>query len=148
MIVGLKLYQAPGFCGSFARRFPGFDPDEPSPEAQAWLLDRFSRRLHVQAMPRTLLVEIRFRSRDAALSAAVVNALIRAYDEQETESQVQATAQASDWLSAQLADLKTRVDARPAAPRRFRERSTGSSTTPEILSNGQPGETEHTVGVA
>ena len=110
VIVALKLSSAPGFCGNFASRFPGFDPSKPTPAAQAWLLDRFSRRLHVESVPRTMLVEIRFRSHDAALSAAVVNTLIAAYSEQETESQIQATAQASGWLNAQLADLKTRVD--------------------------------------
>ena len=97
-------------------------------------------------MPRTLLVEIRFRSRDAALSAAVVNALIRAYSEQETESQIQATAQASGWLSAQLADLKTRVDADQQRLAEF-EAQHGIVSTPEMLANGQPGETEHTAAL-
>ena len=110
VIVALKLSSAPGFCGNFASRFPGFDLSKPTPAAQAWLLDRFSRRLQVQSVPRTMLVEIRFRSHDAALSASVVNALIAAYGEQQTESQIQATAQASGWLNSQLADLKTRVD--------------------------------------
>ncbi len=121
VITGLKLYQAPGFRGGFASRFPGFNPDRPAPDAQAWLLERFSRRLHVQSMARTLLVEIRFRSRDAALSAGVVNALIHAYEEQENESQIQATAQASVWLSAQLAELEDPRRPGPAAPGRIRE---------------------------
>ncbi len=142
VITELKLYQAPGFRGSFASRFPGFNPDRPAPDAQAWLLERFARRLHVQSMPRTLLVEIRFRSRDAALSAAVVNALIRAYGEQENESQIQATAQASGWLTAQLTGLKTRVDKDQQRLAEF-ENLHGIVSTPEVLANGQPGETEH-----
>ena len=146
VIVGLKLCQAPAFRGRFVSEFPGFNPAAPSPQARAWLLDRFARRLHIQAMPRTLLVEIRFRSRDAALSAAVVNALIRAYGDEETESQVEATAEASNWLSAQLADLKTRVDADQQRLAEF-EAEHGIVNTPEILSNGQPGETDHTAGL-
>ena len=67
VITGLKLYQAVGFRGGFARRFPDFHPEAPSAAAQAWLLERFQWRLHVQSVPSTLLVEIRFRSRDAAL---------------------------------------------------------------------------------
>ena len=126
----------------FSQRFPGFNPEQPAPDAQAWLLERFAWRLHVQTMPRTLLVEIRFRSRDAALSAAVVNALIRAYQEQETESQIQATAQASGWLNAQLADLKTRVDRDQQRLADF-EAQHGIVSTPEVQANGQPGETEH-----
>jgi uncharacterized protein involved in exopolysaccharide biosynthesis len=142
VIAALKLYQTPGFRGSFDRRFPGFRPDTPGPDAQAWLLERFSRRLNVQTMPRTLLVEIRFRCRDAALSASVVNALIRAYSDQESESEIQATAQASGWLSAQLADLKARVDRDQQRLADF-ENQHGLVSTPEILANGQPGETEH-----
>ena len=142
VIVALKLYEAPGFRGNFAGRFPDFKSDKPTPEAQAWLLDRFSRRLHVQSMPRTMLVEIRFRSRDAALSAAVVNALIAAYRDQETESQIQATAQASGWLSAQLAELKTRVDRDQQRLAEF-ENQHGMVSTPELMANGQPGEAEH-----
>ena len=142
VIVALKLYEAPGFCANFASRFPDFKSDKPTPEAQAWLLDRFSRRLHVQSIPRTMLVEIRFRSHDAALSAAVVNALIAAYGDQETESQIQATAQASGWLSSQLAELKTRVDSDQRRLAAFEDQH-GIVSTPEVLANGQPGETEH-----
>jgi len=109
----LKLYDAPGFRGDFARRFPGFhlaagEDSSVDPAAQAWLLERFEERLRVQTLPRTLLIEIRFRSRDAALSAAVVNALIGAYGELDSESRVEATAQASDWLNTQLKELKQR----------------------------------------
>lgn len=142
VITALKLYQQPGFRGDFASRFRGFNPAAPTPDAQAWLLDRFSHLLHVQSMPRTLLVEIRFRSRDAALSAAVVNALIRAYMQQETESQIQATAQASSWLSGQLAELKTRVDSDQQRLADF-ETQHGIVSTPELQASGQPGETEH-----
>jgi polysaccharide export outer membrane protein len=142
VIVALKLYEAPGFRSDFASRFPDFKSDKPTPEAQAWLLDRFSRRLHVQSMARTMLVEIRFRSRDAALSAAVVNALIAAYGDQETESQIQATAQASGWLNAQLAELKTRVDRDQQRLAEFEDQH-GIVSTPEVMADGQPGETEH-----
>ncbi len=142
VITSLKLYQAPGFRANFAGRFPAFDPGKPSPEAQAWLLDRFSKRLRVQAMARTLLVEVRFRSRDAALSAAVVNALIRAYEEQQNESEIQATAQASGWLGGQLADLKVRVDRDQQRLAAF-ESQHGIVSTPEMMASGQPGEAEH-----
>jgi polysaccharide biosynthesis/export protein len=142
VIVGLKLYDAPGFRGNFAGRFPDFKPDKPTPDAEAWLLDHFSRRLHAQSMPRTMLVEIRFRSRDAALSASVVNALIGAYDEQQIESQIQATAQASGWLTTQLAGLKTRVDNDQQRLADFEDQH-GIVSTPEVMANGQPGETEH-----
>jgi uncharacterized protein involved in exopolysaccharide biosynthesis len=95
VITELKLYQEPGFMGSFAQKFPGFHTEAPGVEAQAYLLERFQKRLHVQSVPRTLLIAIRFRSRDAALSA-VGNALIRDYLEQESDSRIEATVKASD----------------------------------------------------
>ncbi len=146
VIKELRLYQAPGFRGRFDRRFPGFNPEQPAPDAQAWLLDRFSRRLDVLSLPRTLLVEVRFRSRDAALSANVVNVLLRVYNDQETESQVRATAQASGWLASQLVDLKTRVDSDQQRLADFESRH-GIVSSPEILAGGQSGETQHTAAL-
>ncbi len=141
-IIDLRLYQQKGFAGRFQKKFPNFYPEEPSPAAQAWLLDRFASRLHVQSMPHTLLVEVRFRCRDAALSAAVVNALIRTYQEQEAESQIQATAQASGWLNSQLAGLKIRVDRDQQRLAEF-EAQHGIVSAPEVQANGLEGETEH-----
>jgi uncharacterized protein involved in exopolysaccharide biosynthesis len=89
VITGEKLYLNAGFVTGFTRRFPGFDPGAPADnaayaQAQSYLLERFQKRLHVQTLPRTLLIQIRFRSKDPALSAEVVNALISAYGQQDT----------------------------------------------------------------
>lgn len=146
VIDNLKLYQAPGFSGNFARRFPQFHPDAPSADAQFWLLDRFNRRLDVQTVPRTLLVQIRFRTRDPMLSAAVVNGLIRAYEEQDNESQVQATALASVWLNGQLKSLKSRVDQDQQRLADFQD-AHGIVAAPETLGNGQPTESDHSSAV-
>lgn len=143
VIVGLKLYQAPGFKGRFDSRFPGFHPDSPNAAAQAWLLERFERRLRVETLPRTLLIQIRFRSADAALSANVVNALIRAYGQQDADARVLATSQASDWLQNQLKELRTRVSSDNQRLAAF-EREHGLLSTPETMANGQRGETQHT----
>ncbi len=142
VITELKLYQAPGFRGSFARRFPDYRPEAPSAAAQAWLLERFASRLHVQSVPSTLLVEIRFRCRDAALSAEVVNALIRTYGEQSTDSQVEATTEATGWLAGQLKDLKARVDADVERLIAFQTEH-GLLNTPQTLPSGISGDTAH-----
>ncbi|MGA2085500.1 MAG: SLBB domain-containing protein [Terracidiphilus sp.] len=142
VITELKLYQQPGFRGNFAGRFPDFRPEAPSVDAQAWLLERFQKRLRVQSLPRTLLIQIQFRSRDAALSATVVNGLIRAYQEQENELRMQATAQSSDWLTSQLKDLKARVEQDQQRLAAY-QREHGLLTTPETLANGQPSENQH-----
>ena len=152
VIQELKLYQAPGFKGSFESRFPGFRPDAPgpnpsgpdalNPEAQDWLLERFKNQLHVQTLTRTLLIQIRFRSRDPGLSASVVNALIRAYVQQEQESRVQATADATGWLSVQLKALKDRVDQDRNRLADF-ESEHKILSSPETLSNGAESDTQH-----
>ena len=152
-ITSLKLYQAPGFMGSaqwlpgsFARRLPGFRPDAPAPDAQEYLLKRFQDRLRVEAVPHTLLVQISFRSHDAALSASVVNALIQAYGQQENDARIEATGQASERLQNQLKDLKARVEQDEQRMAAF-QREHGLLTTPETLANGRPGETQHTSAV-
>jgi polysaccharide export outer membrane protein len=143
VILGLKLYQAPGFMGRFSSKFPDFHPENPAPDAQAWLLERFERRLRVETLPRTLLIQIRFRCKDAALAANVVNTLIAAYRQQESDARVLATLQASNWLAGQLKELKARVDLDEQRLAAF-QREHDLLTTPETLANGQPGETEHT----
>jgi len=158
VITELKLYQVTAFMGDFAYRYPGFRPEAPAADApaysglqiytegQSWLLERFHRRLNVQTLPRTMLIQVRFRSRDPALSAAVVNALIRAYGEQESEARIQATGQASKWVGEQLKDLKTRVDEDEQRLSAF-QRTHGLLSTPETLANGQTGETQHSVAL-
>ncbi len=146
VISTLKLYQAPGFKGRFTSKFPDFHPESPSPEAQSWLLERFQKRLHVETLPRTLLIQIRFRSRDAALSASVVNALIAAYGQQDTDARMQATLQASEWLQSQLKEMKARLEVNDQRLAAF-QREHGLLTTPETKANGQQGESEHTASL-
>jgi polysaccharide biosynthesis/export protein len=142
VIVALKLYQDPGFLGRFGHHFPGFRPEAASVAAQDDLLLRFHKQLRVQTVPRTLLIQISFRSKDAALSAAVVNALIGAYNEQESESRMQATAQATGWLESQLKDLKLRMDQEQQRLTAFQS-AHGIIDGPETLVSGQPGAAEH-----
>jgi len=147
VICDLKLYQAPGFNGRFAKLFPGFQPgaqcgDGAAPDAQAYLLDRFQRRLMVETLPRSLVIQIRFRSRDAALSAAVVNDLIREYGIQDGESRLQATARQTGWLQMQLMDLKARVDQNQQRLIDFQQKN-GLLDVPVTQANGQSGESEH-----
>ena len=147
VITGLKLYQAPGFMGRFASKFPDFRADAPAADAQAWLLERFQRRLRVQTLPRTLLIQIRFRCRDAALSASVVNApdsrLWRAGDRVRG---CRPRRRLATWLESQLKESKARVDQDQQRLAAF-QREHGLLTTPETLANGQPGETQHTSAV-
>ncbi len=110
VITELRLDQQAAFSGSFKEKFPNFKLENPTPEARQYLIERFQKRLKVQALPRTLLLSISFRTKDAALSTKVANALVADYIQQESESRIEATSQASQWLVGQLKDLKARVE--------------------------------------
>ncbi|HUN84342.1 MAG TPA: polysaccharide biosynthesis/export family protein [Terracidiphilus sp.] len=146
VISSQKLYQAPGFTGSFSRRFPRFHADAPDPEAEAYLLERFRRRLTVQTLPRTLIVQIRFRSNDPALSAAVVNDLIRADARLDTETRIQTTAEASGWLDGQLQALKAKIDSDEKRLAEF-QKAHGLLETPESEADGRPETPETTASL-
>jgi len=142
VIADLRLDRAAGFNGRFVHLYPNFKLEAPAPEAQAYLLERFARDLRVEAMPRSLVVEVRFRCRDAALSAAVVNDLIRLYGVEDSEQRLQATTQQSAWLETQLKELKSRVDHDQRRLTDF-QKAHGILSTPETMPNGQPGEEQH-----
>ncbi len=141
-ILERKLYREPAFAHGIMARYPDFGQESPIPDARASLLERFQDSVSVRTIPRTLLLEVRFRSRDAALSAAVVNALIKAYQDEEAEDRILATAQASGWLERQLNDVKARSDLDELRLAEFQKKH-GLLITPETLSNGRPGEAEH-----
>lgn len=142
VITRLKLYESPGFVTNFGGRFPGFDAAKPGPEAQSYLLDRFAKRLQVRALPRTFLIEIRFRSKDPALAAAVVNELIHSFMAIEGQTRMEATSQASGWLAGQLKALTVEAEAKERRLAEF-ERQHGFTTTQQTVQGGQPVETLH-----
>jgi polysaccharide export outer membrane protein len=140
VIRGERLYASGAFDPAFAKRFPKFDVNRPEPAAQERLLDRFDKQLHVRVMPRTLLVEVRFRSRDPELAARVANALIAAYQAREIETRRSATQTASSWLQAQLDALTAKLDGKEKELAAF-ESSHGFLTTEQSQPGGQPMET-------
>ena len=146
VIGDLNLDQAPGFNGRLQALFPGYRSEAKgggaSIGAQAYLLERFQRRLSVETLPRSLIIQIRFRSRDGALSAAVVNDLIRVYVLEDSEAHVQSTAQQSDWLGIQLKDLKIHVDEDRQRLTAFQTEH-GLLSTSEVAAGGQSGESQH-----
>jgi polysaccharide export outer membrane protein len=110
VVTELRLYKDGGFSRSFQRRFPNFNPGTASADEKEYLLRRFREGLTVESLPHTLVLAIRFRSHDRNLSATVVNELIKKYEEQETESRMQSMRGRTDWLNAQLREMRQRVD--------------------------------------
>ena len=142
VITGLRLYESASFSRNFLERFRGFDPLKPAPEAQSYLLETFAKRLKVRALPRTLLIEVRYRSKDAAQAAAVANAVVAGYIAEEAESRRDATHEASGWLEGQLGAMTAAVEAKEKRLAIF-EREHNFMSQQQTVPGGQPVETLH-----
>lgn len=138
----LRLYDNPGFSRVFPKRFSEFDPLRPDPVAREYLLEAFQGDLTVESVPHTLVLEIRFRSQDAGLSAAVVNALIEAERDEDAAARLRATRTATDWLNEQLKGLKADIDRDDQKLTAF-QRQHGILDAPEKLEDGRLTDVEH-----
>jgi succinoglycan biosynthesis transport protein ExoP len=74
------------------------------------ILSAFLGRLTVRRVPNTRLVEVTFEAQDPQLAAAVVNAHLQNYTEENFRSKYDATTEASTWLSAELEELRVQVE--------------------------------------
>ena len=85
-------------------------PAQFSPNEETSLIDGFKGSLAVKNIPNTRLLEIHFKNQDPRLAAEIVNTLIAEYIEQNIKTKYDATMQASEWLTNQLADLQIKVE--------------------------------------
>lgn len=74
------------------------------------VLERFQDRLTIEPVSRSRLVNVRFDSNNADLSARVVNTLAEDYIDQSLEARWTATQKATDWLSQQLVGVKSKLE--------------------------------------
>lgn len=81
-----------------------------APNRRYAALKIFAGHLKVEPVTGTRLIDVSYSSRDPKTASAVVNRLIGALREYTFESRFQATQQASEWLSGQLAGLKKRTE--------------------------------------
>jgi succinoglycan biosynthesis transport protein ExoP len=98
-------------------------PDVTETKAQSSRIDRFLNALTVAPIRNSRLVDVRFASPDAALSARVANTLATQYIQQNLEFKFNASKEASDWLTGQLAEQRKQVDASEQALQRYREQT-------------------------
>lgn len=84
---------------------------EASPAERARLLLIFHRRLKVRPIPGTRLIQVSFDSHDPVQAAEIANALVDAYKDYYLQSHYDAITDTSRWLTSQLSDLKSSVDA-------------------------------------
>lgn len=92
---------------------PGASLDN-APARRTRLLRIFNKRLKVKPVTGTRLIEISFTNSDPKTAAAVVNQLTQALLQYTYETRNAATAQASEWLASQLADVRRQAEASEA----------------------------------
>src|SRR5271156_6769864 len=99
-------------------RYPEFGGN---PNATAWahagatprrpaILGAFLSRLTVKRIPNSRLIEVQFEAEDPQLAAQIVNTHLQNFEEQNFRSKYDATTQASNWLSAELEELRIKVE--------------------------------------
>lgn len=104
-----KLAERQDFAGPWIQP-PGTDVSALSPEARDKLLLRFQKNLKVEIVPKTDIISVKFRTRDPQLSAEAVNSIVSSYAERNFRSSYDSTTQVSNWLSAQMDDLKLKAN--------------------------------------
>lgn len=102
---------APSLSSSKEERDEISLPLEKAPHRRESLLRTFHKNLKVKVVSNTRMIEVGYLSPDRQVAADIVNTLANDYLDQYFLTRYTATAQASAWLSKQLADLKRQVEA-------------------------------------
>jgi tyrosine-protein kinase Etk/Wzc len=117
----------------------GRDPFSMTPEER--VLDAYYDRLTVYAVDKSRVIVIEFQSRDPDLAARVANSIADGYLVLQQDARQQQAKAASQWLSGEIDNLRTKVSDAEARVEDFRSRSNlfiGTNNT--TLSNQQMGE--------
>ena len=120
-----KMATAPvAFVAGWFKAPKQIDPPQvEETKTQSRTIDRFLSDLTVAPIRNSRLVDVKFESPDAALSANVANALAKSYIEQNLEFKFLSTKEASDWLGERLAEQRKQVESSEQAVQRYREKT-------------------------
>jgi succinoglycan biosynthesis transport protein ExoP len=88
---------------------------------EAPLVDSFLGALTVVPVRNSRLVELRFTSSEPQLAADMANALAKTYIEQNLEFKFNSSKVATDWLAAQMAEQRKKVEDSEAQLQRYKE---------------------------
>lgn len=85
-------------------------PLEKAPRHRSLALKAFSSHLKVEIVKGTRLISVTFKDHDPQQATAIANAVVDVSIDRYTDQRLTASARASSWLKAQLANLKGAVD--------------------------------------
>jgi uncharacterized protein involved in exopolysaccharide biosynthesis/Mrp family chromosome partitioning ATPase len=117
----------------------GRDPFSMTPEER--VLDAYYDRLTVYAVDKSRVIVVEFQSRDPDLAARVANSIADGYLVLQQNARQDQAKSASQWLSGEIDNLRTKVSDAEARVEDFRSKSNlfiGTNNT--TLSNQQMGE--------
>lgn len=147
-IKSLDLGQYPEFGGNETTN----NFSQPNNVDQTAILGAFLGRLGVRRVPNTTLIDVTFTSQDPQLAAKVVNAHVDNFREADFRSGQDATAQASEWLTQELAELQDKMqkaeDARVAYERQNQIWQIGDKDQGQDITSQKLAELSQTVTTA
>ena len=133
---GFSVSSAAAGAAGYVTGFFTSEPPAPTeaPEAdetagQSRIIDAFLAGLTVAPIRNSRLVDVKYRSTDAALATKIVNTLAKNYIEQNLEYKFMATKEASDWLGERLAEQRKQVEAAESKLQQYREQNDAISLT-------------------
>ncbi len=104
----LNMAERKDFAGPWVQR-AGLSFADLPPDVRDGLLLRFRKSLIVEVVPKTDIIAVQFRAKDAALAADVVNSMVGRYTERNFRSSYESATLVSTWLSKQMDDLKIKA---------------------------------------
>lgn len=108
VIRNLDMGHRVDFAGKeLAAKVNAVDPVKMEPEYREELLTKFRNAERIEVLPKTRVIEIRFRSVDAKLASDTVNEIVDAYLQRNFQVKYQGAVQVSEWLSKQMEELKS-----------------------------------------
>jgi capsular exopolysaccharide synthesis family protein len=104
----LRLYDRPEYAVRPAGGATAAAPFTPAEEMM--LIGAFRSRLRVEEVRASRLVDVHFESTDPKMAADVANTLADLYVENNFRKKYESTMQATEWMSGQLREVKTKME--------------------------------------
>jgi len=125
------------------------DLDPPDEEVvRRGIANRLRYSVQARRVPRTLVMEIEYKSPDAYKAALIANGFADAYLVDQLNAKYEATRRASEWLQNRLAELKQNALTSDLAVQRFRAQNDLISSGGKLVSEQQLGEVNTQLVVA
>ncbi len=112
-------------------------PPQTEEEKRRGISNALRGNVGVSRVPRTLVLEISYRSPDGAKAARIANGFANAYLTDQLDAKYDAARRASEWLQARMGELKQQVLATDLAIQKFKAENDLISSGGKLVSEQQ-----------